>query len=95
MTRAREPQEQRVAAELEQAAVFPVGNGEQFGEDGAQDVRDLLGSDLPVACQALRHLREAGDVHEDHRAFDRAKREMGLLGQPADHQSRHIRLQQF
>ena len=88
-----EPQQQRVAAELQQAAVLAVGDRQEAGEDRTEDVGDLLGPHLPVAGQALGHLREAGDVDEQHRAVEGSEREMGLLREPADQQPRSVRPQ--
>ncbi len=93
MPGAREPEQQRVAAELQQAAVLAVGDGEQPGEDGAEDLGDLLGAHLAVAGQALGHLREPGDVDEDHRPLERSEREVRLFGEPADQQPGSVRPQ--
>ena len=57
------------------------------------DVRDLLGADLAVAGQPLGHLREPGDVDEDHRAVELAHDGAGRLVQPGDQQTRQVRPQ--
>ncbi len=93
MPGSREPEQEGVAPELQEAAVLPVGDGEQLREDGAEDLGDLLGTHLAVAGQALGHLREPGDVDEDHRPVERSERSVGLFGEPADQEPRSVRPQ--
>ena len=49
-----EEEQQRVAAELDQAAAVPVRDSEEPGEDGAEDVGDLFGPDLPASARVAR-----------------------------------------
>ena len=70
---AREEQQQRVAAELEQAATVRVGDGEQLGEAGLDRLGDLFGALLPLAGQLLGQFREAGDVDEHDAALERPR----------------------
>ena len=65
-----EEQQQRVAAELQQAAVVAVGLGEQLGERGAEHVDELLGPLAAALGEALGELREARDVGEEQRPVD-------------------------
>ena len=88
-----EPEQERVAPELQQAAVLAVGDGEQLGEDGAEHLGDLLGAHLAVAGQALGHLREPGDVDEDHRPVEGSEGQVRLFGEPADQQPGGVRPQ--
>jgi hypothetical protein len=88
---AGEPQQQRVSPELDQAPAVPVRDGEESREDRPEDVRDLLGPHLAVTGQALGHLREPGDVHEDHRPVDLSEDRVGTLSQPAEQQPRDVR----
>ena len=71
---AGEEEEQRVAAELQQAAAGLVRDLEQRLEAGADRVGHLFGADLAVAGEPLGHLGEAGDVDEEQRAVDRPGR---------------------
>jgi len=93
MPRPGEPDQERVASELQQAAVLAVGDGEQLGEDGAEHLGDLLGAHLAVAGQALGHLREPGDVDEDHRPFQGSEGQVRLFGEPADQKPGSVRPQ--
>ena len=88
-----EPEQEGVAAELQQAAVLAVGDREQLGEDGPEHLGDLLGAHLAVAGQALGHLREPGDVDEDHRSFEGPEGQVRLFGEPADQQPGGVRPQ--
>ena len=88
-----EPDQERVAPELQQAAVLAVGDGEQLGEDGAEHLGDLFGAHLAVAGQAFGHLREPGDVDEDHRPFEGSEGLVRLFGEPADQQPGGVRPQ--
>ena len=93
---AREQQQQGVAAELQQAAARRVCNGQQLLEARIDRVGDLFGADLAVPGEPLRHLREARDVGEHHRAVDdtplRCTRRHVLVGpRPLERQPRNIR----
>ena len=73
MSLAREEQQQRVAAELEQAATVRVGHGEQLGEAGLDRLGDLFGALFALAGQLLGQFREAGDVDEHDAALERPR----------------------
>ncbi|MBK6396615.1 MAG: hypothetical protein IPF73_19620 [Betaproteobacteria bacterium] len=64
-----EPQEQRVAAELEQAAAGVVGDRQDRLEALADHLGDLLGSLAAFRRELLGELREARDVRECRSAF--------------------------
>ena len=59
-----EPQEQGIAAELEQAASVLVGDEQDRLETLLDGLGDLLGALAALAGEALGELRESGDVHE-------------------------------
>ena len=88
-----EEQQQRVAAELDQTAAVLIGRGEQLAEHESDDVGDLLGSHPAEPGQPLRHLREARDVDEHHRAVDGLHAQVGLLDDPLDGEPRQERPQ--
>ena len=67
---AGEQEQQRVAAELQETAARRVRDLEQLLEARVDRVGDFFRADLAVPSQPLRHLREARDVGEDHRAVD-------------------------
>ena len=82
-----EQEQERVAAELQEAAAGSVRDLEQRLEAGADRVGDLLGADLAVAGEPLGHLGEPGDVDEEERPVDDL---LGLLGgeeRPVDGQA--------
>ena len=85
-----EQQQQRVAAELDEAAVVGVGDRQQVGEAGLDRVRDLLGALLPHLRELLGQLREAGDVDEDDGALRRPPRRFGILGEVAQQDPGHV-----
>ena len=64
-----EPQEQRVAAELQKTALVFIGHEEDRFEAVADSVGDLLGAFTPLARKLFRELRETGDVDEDRCAI--------------------------
>ena len=66
---ALEPQQERVAAELEQAGAVLVGDLEDRREAAADRVGDLLRALAALARELLGQLREAGDVGEHRGAF--------------------------
>ena len=66
-----EPEEQRVAAELEQAAAAVVGHLQDGLEALADDLGDLLRALLALAGELLGKLGEARDVDERRGALDR------------------------
>ena len=79
MAFALEEEEQGIAAKFEKAGSVGVGLAQETFEGASDDLRDLLGPDLPVASQAFRHLGEARDIHEHHRAVDRLMKLAGAL----------------
>jgi hypothetical protein len=83
---AGEEEQQRVAAELQEAATGLVRDLEQGLEAGPDGVGDLLGADLAVPGQALGHLGEAGDVDEEERAVDGLGQVIGRGGRPVQGQ---------
>ena len=93
MVVALEEQEQRVAPELDQAAAAGVRLGEQCPEGVTDDVRDLLGTDLALPGEALRHLREPRNVHEHHRPVDLAHERVGHRLLPVENEPGQIGLQ--
>ncbi len=80
-------QQQRVAAELEQAATLCVGDAEERGERGVHHLGDFLGPRSAEARETLRHGGEAGDVDEGDRALDLAPRCRRLVSKPFQRQS--------
>ena len=76
-----EPEQQRVAAELEQAAAAVVGHLQDRLEALADDLGDLLGALLALAGELLGELGEARDVDERRRALDRPAAGLGVVDQ--------------
>ena len=66
---ALEPEEERIAAELEQAGAVLVGDLEDRCEAAANGVADLFGALAPLARELLGQRRESRDVGEHRRAF--------------------------
>src|SRR6266542_2275578 len=58
---ARKPEQQRIAAELDQPAPVLIGDRENRLEAVADHIGDLLGAFPALACELLRELREPGD----------------------------------
>ena len=69
VTLALEPHQQRIAAELEQAAAVFVGDEQDRLETAPDRLGDLLGALAALAGEPFGQLREPGDVHEDGAAF--------------------------
>jgi hypothetical protein len=88
-----EEEQERVAAELEDSATVLVGHLEEARQRGVHDPRQLLGTRPAEPGQALRELREAGDVHERRRALHREHALVGPTARPFNDQSREIRRQ--
>ena len=82
--RAREEEQQRVAAELQQAPAVGVGDVQQVPEGRVHDLVHLLGALLALSGQALGHGREAGDVDERHRPLQLAAERLRLGTEPLD-----------
>jgi hypothetical protein len=91
MVVAAEEQQDGVAAPLDEPRSLDVGGGEQVGEAAVERVAHLLRADLPAAREALRQLREAGDVDKRDRALDRLPPGRRLIPDPVDEQPRHVR----
>ena len=87
---ALEEQEQRVAAELQQAAAVRVGDLEQRGERAADRVADLLGALGADAGQPLGEPREARHVGEHQRARQRPHRGRRVVRELPDHRAREV-----
>ncbi len=88
-----EEQQQRVAAELQQAPVVAVGLREQLGEGRAEHVDELLGPLAAALGEALGELREAGDVGEEQRAFEHPCTCLGCLEEVPQDDVRHVCVQ--
>ena len=84
-------QQQRVAAELEEAAALRVGNAEERRERGIHHLGDLLGPCSAEARETLRHGGEARDVDECEGSLDLAPRCLGLVAEPLQRQPRDER----
>ena len=88
-----EEQQQRVAAELQQAAVVAVGLREQLGEGRAEHVDQLLGALAAALGEALRELGEAGDVGEEQRSVEHPRACLGRLEEVPEDDVGHIGVQ--
>ena len=80
-----EPQQHRVAAELQQGTPALVGIGQERREARVDGVDQMLGSLLAATSQALGQPGEAGHVGEHHRAVERLDRtpRSGLGSRPS------------
>jgi hypothetical protein len=87
---APEQQQQRVAAELDQAAAVRVRDRQQVGEARLDRLRDLLRPLLAVLGEALGQLGEPRDVDEHDRAVDRPATPVRPLGEVVQQQPRHV-----
>jgi hypothetical protein len=87
-----EQEQQRVSAELQQAAALVVGDGEQTLEAASDRVGQLLRA-LAAAppCEALGQLGETGHVDEHAGAVDGAHAALSLAGQELQHRARYVR----
>ncbi|GIU89336.1 MAG: hypothetical protein KatS3mg010_0435 [Acidimicrobiia bacterium] len=83
---ALEHEQQRVAAELEQAAAPLVGELEHRAEDAVEYLCQFLGTDAPSAGKSFRQVGEAGDVDEDERRVDNVP--IGAVGLPGRRDAR-------
>ena len=84
-------EQQRVAAELQQAATLCVRHGEECRERRVHDLGDLLRARSSKAREALRHRGEPGDVDEGDGSLDLAPRRFGIVPKPLDGQPRDER----
>ncbi len=90
---ALEQQQHGVAAPLHQPRAVTERDGEQIGEDRAQDVAHLLRADRPRARQPLGQGRESGDIDKRERAVDLAVHGVRGVPEPVDDQVGHVRAQ--
>ena len=79
-----------VAAELDQAAPVRVRDREQVRETSLDRLRDLLSAFLALLGEALRQLGEPRDVDEHDGAVDGPRASLGVLGELAQQQPRHV-----
>jgi hypothetical protein len=88
--RAREEEQEGVAAELQEAAAVRVRDVEQMPEGRVHDLVHLLRASLALSRQTLGHRGEAGDVDEGHRPLDLAREGLRRGAQPLDRQPRDV-----
>ena len=69
VARAVEPQQQRIASELQQAGAVFVGDAQDRLETAAHHVGDLLGAFAAFSSELLGELREPRNVDECRRAL--------------------------
>ena len=81
MAFALEPQEQRVASELEQAGAVLIGDLQDRREAAADRIGDLFRAFAALAGELLGQLREARDVGEQCGAFARPSAAIGIVDQ--------------
>ena len=86
-----EREQQRVAAELQQAAALLVGDTEHARKDVVQDLGQLLRPDSTPARQALGERGESGDVDEATRRVETAPTRAGRVEVPLGRDPRKIR----
>jgi hypothetical protein len=84
-------EQQRVAAELEQAAALGVRDIEQRREGRIHHLCHLFGTGAADVRQPLRHRREAGDVDERERSLQLEPAEVRVLLQPLNCEPRNER----
>ena len=85
MIRPGEEYEQCVSAKLEQLPAAVRRDVQHPGEDPAQCLDELLGTDATTGGELLGQRRETGDVGEDHRALDHPPAPLRLVGHPVEH----------
>ena len=83
-----EQQQERVAAELQEAPALGVRDREQLGEAAPDAVGEVLGTDLSALGQPLREIREARDVDERDGSLDLLIRPVDVVGDPVDDEPR-------
>ena len=86
--RLREEEKRGVPTPLQQVRSITGGDTEHLGEDRADDIGDLLRTYLAPSRQPLGEGCEAGDVHEQQRAFEVTVRRLGRVGQPLESHAR-------
>ena len=91
MVLAVEPQQQRVAAELEQATAARIRDREHRLEHAANRVSDLLGTDPAFFGERFGQLREAGYVDKRRCAFARPCPLVRVGREMLDQHPRHVR----
>ena len=91
MVVAFEQQQQRVAAELHQAAPRRIRGREQVAEAGTQRLGEFFCSLMPALGQPFRQRREAGDVDEDERCVDLTPGAIRLFSRPGKGEAGEVR----
>ncbi len=90
-----EPQQQRVAAELEQAGAVVVGDRQDRLEAAADHLGDLLGAFPALPGKPLGQLGEARDVDEGDRAVDRPPALVRMVDQVLLQDPRQVQAEAF
>ncbi len=85
-----EPEQKRVAAELQQSSATFVRDTEQPPEAVGEDGRQFLGPDAPAAREALGKIGEAADVGEAERAFTSEGRGARVGSGPFEREARLV-----
>ena len=85
-----EEQQERIAAELEEATAVVVRHRQQLREGRADRCRQLLGTDVPLPGQTLGEFGETRDVDEDNAAVERPGERRRVGPEPLRHQPREI-----
>ena len=93
MAVAVEQQQQRIAAELQQAATGLVRDGQEGREAAADRSGETLGALATLPREPLGQLREAADVDEDERAVEAPDRGVRRLVEMPQQESRNVRSQ--
>jgi hypothetical protein len=88
-----EEEQERIAAELEQAAAVLVRDPQELGERRVDHVRELLRAGLALLGESLRHRSEAREVDERERAREIAPLRLRRLTEPLDHDAGNVRRQ--
>jgi hypothetical protein len=86
---AREENEQRVPAELEDVAAVAVGDADQARVDAREEQNELLRPGAALGLEPFREPREAGDVQRDERSLELLPRALGRL-RPVHDQARQV-----
>ena len=93
MAIALEKHQERVAAELQEAAAIRVGHLQHGREAGADGVGQVLGSLVATACEALRQAGETRHVDEDDRSRDTQQELLRGRCEMAQQNARHVRIE--
>ncbi len=87
---AREPQQHRVAAELQQRAAELVGAAEQRGKARVDRVDEVLGALLAPARETLGQAREPRHVREHHRPLELLDQRVGRCRESPEEHPRDV-----